>query len=97
MKKVMLTVLMLMVCGLSADELQMLDQQIEQVRQQLHEARLSEMKKELDTQQYVKTEWKEYVDQVEKAEKDEFTIQLLKQQLKKLTDRKAEITKKVGE
>lgn len=77
--------MLLCVGGLYGDDI---DQQIEQVNAQIHEARLREMSEELGTQKYLKTEWKEYTEQVEKAEKEEKNIRELKERLKELQEQK---------
>jgi hypothetical protein len=68
----------------TSEKLKEIDTQIEVLQKDLHETNLKFMESEVNSQNYMKYEWKKYIEEIQKAEKSEQKIHEIEIQLEKL-------------
>lgn len=79
----------------AADEqrkaLSAIQEEINQLQNEIHRVRLKSIAEELQGNQYMGTQWGQYVDQIEKSEHSDVQLMKLEKQLKELQDKKSEL------
>ena len=75
------------------DERAAIDHELMELRKELHQKRLDEMKVEINSQLDMLDEWKRFAHELQQAEKEEYEGDLIKKRIQALEQRKAELPK----
>ncbi len=78
MKKYLILILIFVGHSCFADDA---NEEIKRLEQELHEARLQEMKAEITSENYMKYEWGKYTEEIERAEKLDQKIKELQKKI----------------
>jgi hypothetical protein len=77
------------------EQVDSLNRQIDVLQKKLKLTRIEEMKNEIESERYFRAEGDIYINKVEKAERNEKEIEVLKEELKVLEKKKEEIRQKM--
>jgi hypothetical protein len=73
------------------NDLTAIDQQIQALRDRIHQGELREMKEEVEGQEYMIADWDKYAEEVQQIRKQELENDQLRLQIKKLDERKQQL------
>jgi len=74
-----------------SNETQLLDQQIEQLREKLHQTQVNQTHNEVQSQEYMIADWSAYENELEKIRKNQQEILDIQKQIKELEKKKNEM------
>lgn len=75
----------------SRKELSQLQEEIDQLQREMHRIRLKAIGEELKGNEYMRTQWGEYVEQIEKSETYDVDILKMEKQLEQLQKKQREL------